>query len=1346
VVAAAPSQHRASPLVLDVRLLGRFAITAGERSTGPWPRPSARRLCQLVLISPGRRISRDEACEALFPSLRFDAAAHALYKAQSMARSALGELGPQTGGLLCADPAQIWVATDVDLRLDLDAHERALRTALAGSPGLGRDSSLVEALSMEGVPLEDEPEAEWAARVRERVEYLRQEARLELARDRSRGLGRAHPEEVLQAWQACLQADPTEEEAASALMRLYLAQGRRPLAIATYESCCGALARLGLKTSPALEEVRASVNGPAPSLAPTSPLETDNVAVRPGEERRLVSVAFVELLPLGPGAQADPEDLRDLIGAGLAQAISEVEALGGAISSISGPIMSALFGAPQAHEDDPERALRSALRIAAAVGPTPGHDGYGSPKTRGRPAADAVLSVRIGVETGTAIAGPAGSGDQMGYGAVGAVVGTAAALQSAARPGSVLVGPATHAATEGIFEWGPKQDVLLTPGAQPLPATYLVQPKARSVAEAGRRRMAAKAALVGRDAEVALLTESVRATVSGRGGAVVIAGEPGLGKTRLVQECRNYFMGWVGAESGRLPLWLEGRCASYASSTPYGAYQQLLSRFIGAPLEAGEAVVRPTLEAAMRAVLGKDKEPVALLARMLGLPAGPGEAHVARMGPAELQQQTFLAIRSVLISLVSRGPTVLALEDLHWSDPTSLQLTGELATLAASGPLLVLVTRRPEPDPGVGELEAVLAADPARPLRVLALAPIHRTDERVLACSLLGGDVGDDVIEVVCRGVDGNPLFLEERLASLLDTGAIERDGSRWRAGAGKTSHVPEALERLIRSRVDRLSPAARDAIVATSVLGEEAERSAISAVSELGSGLGEGLSELVSAALLAEAGNQPELFYRFRHALIRDATYSGLLRSQRRLLHARAAWHLEANAADRLEDVAAVLGRHFAIAGEPDRAIHYFELAGDNAVQIFANEEAIVSYRQALAVMSEGRGPSEAAQATVTSARSVTAARICEKLADLLLLIDRFGEARLAALDGLAWARPGDVQQAARLHYLLGKMAFQQDQFETTLAEFATAEALIGVPALDGDQEWVDLWLVLQLDEKQTVYGHRNELERLAALIESARPLVEARASAQIVHRFYGSLALMHLRERGWRVDDQIIEEFRRAADAAFTPAPATLTFLRPERSRFSIMAYLGMALTWHGDLVEARRALEESLALAERQGTPGVKGLVLVELAITALREGDVESVRRLLPEARAAAALRGDPYHLAVAAALDAWVAWRDQRFEEAIPLGAEAVQLWPSRPQFRPYCLGLWPLAGAYLESGQIGEALGAARRLLEPSQARLPDDVEAAVLAACEAWERADPEAAAHLLAHAVEIACDLGYA
>ncbi len=254
---------------------------------------------------------------------------------------------------------------------------------------------------------------------------------------------------------------------------------------------------------------------------------------------------------------------------------------------------------------------------------------------------------------------------------------------------------------------------------------------------------------------------------------------------------------------------------------------------------------------------------------------------------------------------------------------------------------------------------------------------------------------------------------------------------------------------------------------------------------------------------------------------------------------------------------------------------------------------------------------------------RSVTAARICEKLADGLKLIDRFGEAQgCQAASTPAWAPPEAIQQAARLQHLLGAIEAEQGQFDRALAAFVAAEELIAVPTPHADQEWVDLWLVLQLGEP----GMPSE--RNAALIESVRPLVEARASPQVVFRFHQALAFQHLRERRWRVDEQILDELQRAVEAAWSPAPPTLTFLRPERSRFNAMSRLGIALTWHGDLVEARRALEESLAIGERQGTPGAPlwlsgGVILVELGDhVGSPEGDVEAVRRSSTfEARAA-----------------------------------------------------------------------------------------------------------------------------
>ncbi len=559
------------------------------------------------------------------------------------------------------------------------------------------------------------------------------------------------------------------------------------------------------------------------------------------------------------------------------------------------------------------------------------------------------LSVRVGIETGPAVVGPWGVG--AGYGAVGEVVGAAAAIQSASKAGSVLVGPVTRAATEGTFEWGASEDVAPTPGAKPLVASYLERPIARRPGYRGQRRLPSHAPLVGRQTELAVLDGALRESISGAGSVVFIVGEPGLGKTRLVQECRKRFMAWVGAGTGRLPLWLEGRCASYASSTPYGLYKQLLSAWVGAAPEEGEEVVRPALERAMKAIFGGQVDHAGLLAFMMGLRPGPEEARLARLSPERLQRATFAAVSAVVARLLERGPTVLVLEDLHWADPISLRLTGELAALAGDGPLLLLATRRPEPDPGVSGLESALEAGAHCALRRVELSPLPEQAERALARSLVGPDASEEVIEAMCAGVEGNPLFLEERLSSLVETGALVKDGTAWRVSGNAGTEVPAVLERLIRSRVDRLGPQAREIIISAAVLGREFGLSFLAAVAEVEEGLGSGLGELCATGLLTEVHQGPEPAYRFRHALIQEAIYGGMVRSQRRRLHARAAWGLEAASAERLEEVAAVLAHHYAAAAEPGRAVHYFELAGSHAVGAFANDEAVISFRAGIEV-----------------------------------------------------------------------------------------------------------------------------------------------------------------------------------------------------------------------------------------------------------------------------------------------------------------------------------------------------------------------------------------------------------
>ena len=311
--------------------------------------------------------------------------------------------------LLQADLGGIWVSPEAAVEIDLEAHEEALRVALAIGPGQGRDDLLVTALANEEDLLADEPYAEWALRPRERLEALRQEARLALARDRTRGAGRARPEAVVEAWESCLGHDPACEKAAAALMRAYSAQGLRHLVVRTCERCRAALEELGLRLSPALDEVySAATLKLAPPQASGATHETPaRAAARLRQERKVVSVFFAGVTgPVGLANKLDPEDLCEVVSGTVATVIAEVEGLGGTVTSISGGGLVAIFGAPEAHEDDPERAVRAAFRALSASA---------SSSIAVSPA------LRFGIETGLAVVGPIGAGAKVEYGAVGEV-------------------------------------------------------------------------------------------------------------------------------------------------------------------------------------------------------------------------------------------------------------------------------------------------------------------------------------------------------------------------------------------------------------------------------------------------------------------------------------------------------------------------------------------------------------------------------------------------------------------------------------------------------------------------------------------------------------------------------------------------------------------------------------------------------------------------------------------------------------------------------------------------------------------------------------------------------------
>jgi DNA-binding SARP family transcriptional activator len=1272
-----------------VRLVGPFSVISGGREAGPWPRPTARRLCQLVLVSPGRRISRDLVCEELFPGTDPRAAARSVSKALSMARAALAALGPGADGLLTADLTHIWASPDAEV--DAEETGRALRAALALEPGQDRDARLTAALAGDGELLADEPYADWALRPRERLESLRQEARLALARDRSRGAGQGRPEAVLAAWEACFEHDPAAEEAAGALVRAYFAAGHRDLAVRAYERCRAALGELGVGISPWLEEVYATAAFEAvPSRTASSRTGAADPSAGSREELRTVSVLAAEVVPPG---ELDPERLRDAVGRGVAAVIAAAEAFGGTVTAVSGHGVQAVFGAPEAHEDDPERAVRAAFRALTemAMSEARSEAALSGAALSGAALSGAALpgagmaALRIGVETGPAVLGPIGGGGRVEYGAVGEVVSLAAALQALARPGTALIGAVTRTAVAPLFTWG-EPVTAARPGPAPLTATYLGGPRPGA---AGPRPRARRGPLVGRQAELAALGGALREAVRGRGSVVLVTGEPGLGKTRLVHECRRR------APAGT--VWLEGRCASYASSTPYSLYQQLLANWAKVTPDQPERVIRPALERVLAAAGGRDVLP--LLERMMGLSAG---AALGRMSPGELQRATFAAWRTVVSRLIATAPVVLVLEDLHWADSTSLRLTLDLAGLAAGRRLLVLTSSRtPLEGPS---------------LRV-DLKPLPEAAEEELARSLIGGGASREVLDAVRASADGNPLFLEERLASLLETRALVREEGGWRLRQAAGAQVPQALERLVRARVDRLSPAARDAIRPASVLGTEFPLSLLDAV--CAPCLGAALAELCERDLLRQVTAKPEPIYRFRHALIQDAVYNGLLGAERRLLHGRAAWALEAAAGERTEEVAAVLGRHFAAAGETARALRYYEQAGDHATDAFANDEALASFRAALAL---ARGPAMDGPPVVASTEAGNiAADLLAKLANVLWRTGRRAAGRDAFTEALQLASDDDTidSRRRRAHLLirLGRLEEADGHHVAAWAAFDGAEPLLGGYPEELDTATSQEWLELMVDGRVCQYINQYQPELALATLAAVRPVLEDAGTPATTYSFYLHLVMARVMRNRYQADRADLADLHRGLAAATQSE---------EKDAGYALYFVGQFLWLLGDLADAEEYLERALAMAERIGESSLHGKSLLGLALTALRRHDADRVRALLPRILAGADGMAPADYFAGIMSCQAWLAWQDGRRDDVIKLSGEIPGAM-TEVQYPWTYHGLvhqWPLVAAHLDAGDVAAAVAAARDL--PRYAPpLPADLADVIAAALAAWDAGD---------------------
>jgi len=555
------------------------------------------------------------------------------------------------------------------------------------------------------------------------------------------------------------------------------------------------------------------------TAAAPSPLIDKMRAAKLTGERKPVTALFADVVGSTALAERmDPEEWAAMMNEAFEEMSQAVFRYEGTIAQLQGDAMVAFFGAPIAHEDDPDRAVRAALEMVAAT------DEF----ARQLKATHGIdFRIRAGINSGPVVVGNVGTDLRYEYTALGDAMNVAARMQASADPGSVLITASTHRLLGDAFETEDIGEIAVKGKAEPVHAYRVLAPKAVPGRKRGLERAGLESPMVGRDSQLETLRSLYGVVQAGRSRVAFLVGEPGIGKSRLLAEFRRWVVDEAPADAGlgASSAWLEGRCVSYGRNLPYHLLHDLVRFTLQIPFAGSDSEARATLDRQLAAYLGADAGDTApYLAHLLALPLHPEEADRARLDPETMQGRYVASIHRLLRALSTRGPVVLVCEDLHWADPASVALVSQLLPLAAQLPVFFIAALRADTDSAGWRLVSAGRELFGDALAEMHLQPLSESDSRDLVANLLEIEsLPDSVRDSILARAEGNPFFVEEVIRMLIERGVIERHADQWVATAEVASvEIPETLHGLLLARIDQLPDAAKRSLRVASVIGRQ--------------------------------------------------------------------------------------------------------------------------------------------------------------------------------------------------------------------------------------------------------------------------------------------------------------------------------------------------------------------------------------------------------------------------------------------------------------------------------------------------------------------------------------------
>lgn len=915
--------------------------------------------------------------------------------------------------------------------------------------------------------------------------------------------------------------------------------------------------------------------------------------------RRVATVLFADMTGFTAMSESlDPEEVHEITNDFLRSLTACVHRYGGTVDKYIGDEIMALFGAPRAHEDDPERALATALEMLQSLRAVNERLAQRLPEPR---------RLHAGINTGLVIAGRVGDTNRSEYTVLGDTVNLASRLCDLAEPGQVFVSESTYRHTRHVFGFKQLEPVRVKGKAEPVPLYELLGRRSRR--ESRRGLPGLRARLVGRDAELAQLSAAVERLEQGSGGLVTVTGPAGAGKTRLLGEARL-------AAARRRVKWAQAACASLGLGGSLGVWGDLVRQILGVGQTADRRSVSMRISTSMRiattgtSVISLDelRGAEASLSRLLHLDLS-AEERQRLGGPDEeaLRRRLFMAVRDLIEAEAGRQPLALVLDDLHWCDSASLGLLSYVLESTARVPLLVVTAFRSDAEVRGDLEEAVARAAP--PARVdIELQPLSPGDSAALAAELIGTDPAlADIRELLVGYAAGSPLFLEEVLRSLIAQGMLRHEDGVWRRPSQEPSAVvlPETLQGLLQDRIDRLPESSKRMVQIAAVIGRTFPSALLAQIGGFGSGQAVLLAELEQAGFFERGSGPGGADYRFRQSLMQEAAYASLLHRHRRDYHRRVAeWYERQQTGPQPPaELAAILAHHWERAEEWTQAGRWALRAADEARRAFALNEARDLYNRALQA-ADRAGDTDVRRAAEQGLGEIDVAT---------------GAPSALAHFTAALELAHEPLDRAALERWIGQVLDRDGQYSAALAAFSRAAAILGDRRPDERPEW-------------TVERARLRLARAGAHLrrsddELAQITAEAALSADLppADRADANILLGRVLLRRGNAEQAAVY-----LDEALTLARAAGDLRRAAVA----LQELGAAAQQRRDYTLARRYLVECAGVLRRLGDHAALGSVLTGLAMLDEREGNLLQAAERLREAIAYTTTADEPVTAAYA----------------------------------------------------------------------------------------------------------------